>query len=140
MSIIVTDNDISSTGTLTLNNRSIAEVAYSGDYNDLSNKPTIGSDGMLIDQWYSDDKRYWLRKHDDGFIEQGGWCSSPSQTVTVTLNTAFTSAEYYANVVPVYGGNQANYNPEIQQKTTQTFFYNSMLAKSLEGYWYACGY
>ena len=41
MSISIANNNISSSGTLTLNNKALSNVAFSGSYNDLTDKPSI---------------------------------------------------------------------------------------------------
>ena len=146
MSISIRSNNISSsTGTVTIDGNiaadNLSKVAFSGSYNDLTNKPNIGSGGQLADSW-EQDGNFW-RKYDDGYIEQGGISTTRGgDTTTITLNTSFTGTDYYANVVPTGNNSQGVQDAYTQfNRTTTTFQMFSWKMKFSDGYvWYACGY
>lgn len=69
-------------------------VATSGDYNDLTNKPTIPSspENYVTETWRSGSN--WYRKWSDGLIEQGGAFWADSSYPTMTFNTPFSNTDY----------------------------------------------
>lgn len=97
MSITLSNNDISSSDVLTVNDRPFSEVAFSGDYYDLTNTPTF-EQGTLTDSWVNGSN--WFRKYSDGFIEQGGRLGSDG-SVVVTFHTSFTTTNYTFIITPI---------------------------------------
>lgn len=69
-------------------------VATSGDYNDLTNKPTIPSspENYVTETWRNGSN--WYRKWSDGLIEQGGAFRTDSSYSTMTFNTPFSNTNY----------------------------------------------
>ena len=69
-------------------------VATSGNYNDLTNKPTIPSSpkNYVTKTWRSGSN--WYRKWSDGLIEQGGAFLTDSPYPTMTFNTPFSNTDY----------------------------------------------
>lgn len=145
MSISIANNNISSSGTLTLNNRALSTVAFSGDYDDLTNKPSIGSGGTIVDSW-SDNDGNWFRKYDDGWIEQGGvyTAATNTKTQTVSLNTNFAKNTYC--VIISYSSTYTN-----ERTINTSHVYNSCTVSQFKAYigyvdhethlyWTACGY
>lgn len=83
MTITIANNNINSSGTLTLNSKALSDVAFSGDYNDLINAPSIES-GQLVSKW-DDGAGGWYRKYSDDWIEQGGYSISNTTNRSVTF-------------------------------------------------------
>lgn len=87
----------------------------------------------------------WYRKWSDGFIEQGGlYTNTEGATVTLTLNTAFGSANYAFYRSPQWAGSQLSGTyycmgylskaaSSVQFRTDPPAYYAKMD-------WYACGY
>ena len=146
MTITIANNNINSSGTLTVNNRALSNVAFTGDYDDLTNKPNIGSGGLLVDSWNDDDGN-WYRKYDDGFIEQGGVTSGgklPTIT-TITLHRSFSSVNYTIAFCPYGAPVTGGYNNGLQEgsKTTSRFSIvgHDAANKTINNFsWYAAGY
>lgn len=96
MAITIATNNISSSGTLTLNNQQLSTVAFTGNYDDLTNKPD--SDGsVIVDSWR--DGSEWYRVYRDGRIEQGGSLTNTNAADGITANTvtfvkSFTTTSY----------------------------------------------
>lgn len=93
MAITITDNDISSNGTLTLNNKQVADVAFTGSYDDLIDKPTNDGNSQVVEVWVADDHSQWYRKWNDGYIEQFGIVSNVLEQnwTDVTFPIPFTT-------------------------------------------------
>lgn len=76
-----------------LNKPNLAAVATSGNYNDLSNKPSLPAtpEAYVIDSWT--EGANWWRKWSNGFIEQGGCVENiqGNQGATVSFHIKFTS-------------------------------------------------
>lgn len=74
-------------------------VATSGNYNDLSNKPSIPAtpNAYVTKTWHSGTE--WYRVWSDGFIEQGGHGTGS----TCTFSKAFSNTNYTFNVQPSSG-------------------------------------
>lgn len=139
MTITIANNNINSSGTLTLNNRALSDVAFTGDYDDLVNKPNIGSGGMLVDSWTENTE--WYRTYDDGFIEQGGYMSATNRTVSFNKQFANRCMSICCQLDNASGG--ANGFAQIYNVTTSSFFIRARTNGSTyydPGYWYACGY
>lgn len=123
-----------------INKPTLATVATTGSYNDLSNKPTIPPTpkSYITTNWRSGGN--WYRKWSDGFIEQGGYASSTTQEVSITLNVAFSNTNYTVVAASTVGGSQYNYNPNVGDRTTTSFRYNTMIGKASGVLWIAYGY
>lgn len=69
-------------------------VATSGDYNDLTNKPSMPATpkAYITETWKNGSN--WYRKWSDGLIEQGGalWLDASYQVMT--FNTPFSNTDY----------------------------------------------
>lgn len=93
MSITIANNDVTtSANSLSINGRELVEVAFSGSYNDLVDKPS-GGNSQLSEVWVSDDHTQWYRKYSDGYIEQYGIISDVKDeaSVSVTFPTSFAT-------------------------------------------------
>lgn len=146
MSITIATNNISSsTGTVTINGdiaaNNLANVAFSGDYNDLINRPN-GTGTNIVDSGTLDDGTFW-RVYDDGYIEQGGPVPYGSNTnVTVTFPAEFTDSSSYV-IFKNIGSTVTIYNPP--DAAVSFFNYTATSAQTRQGanykaHWYACGY
>ena len=127
------------TGALTMNN-----VAFSGNYDDLSNRPAIpASPNAYLVQTWSNGQNWW-RKYSDGFIEQGGIVTNSGNgytTTTINLNIAFRSTNY--SVCPIGTWNDGTGKGSvIKGKTTTNFVVEwvTYISNRLYACWYACGY
>lgn len=127
------------TGSLTLNN-----VAFSGNYNDLNNRPSIppSPHAYLIQAW--NNGQNWWRKYSDGFIEQGGIVTNAGNgytTTTINLNIAFSSTNY--SVCPIGTWKDGTGKGSVIKGKTETYFvveWVSYTSNGLYPCWYACGY
>lgn len=149
MSISISSNNIASTtGTVTIagniSANNLADVAFSGDYEDLVNKPTIGSGGTIVDSWHNSDKTQWYRKYDDGFIEQGGICIERQATKIINFSANFTTSNY------IIVANSHDYSNDVRVVTIAAKTRTSVTLYVINGNedvssndpfdWYACGY
>ena len=82
----------------------------------------------------------WYRVWSDGWIEQGGYITSTSQSGSVTFLKPFSDTNYTILVTSLVAGAAANYNPAVTARTATSFTYNSNIGKAFNGTWYACGY
>lgn len=81
-------------------NLGLHAVATSGDYNDLSNRPSIPATpkAYVTTTWRSGAQ--WYRRWSDGWLEQGGrlklevWTGGDNPNKTFSLPTAFSNATY----------------------------------------------
>ena len=133
MSITLSNNNISSSDALTVNNRTFSEVAFSGDYEDLKNKPNVSSGGTLIDSWH-DDNGNWCRQYDDGWIEQGGLVANGS---SVTLHAPYSDTNFKILFSPT-GIPQRETLMISVSKTTSAISINQWGADRFN--WYTQGY
>lgn len=102
-------------------------VATSGNYNDLSNKPSIPAtpNAYVTKTWHSGTE--WYRVWSDGFIEQGGHGTDS----TCTFSKAFSNTDYTFNVQPSSGYSEhpdwiaayENRNRRTQLRT-EIFYYS----------------
>lgn len=127
----------------------LASVATSGSYNDLSNKPTIPTQGLTLVA-SSSSTASWYRKYSDGWIEQGGYFHNSSRTATHTFSLAFKNT----NISLVFGeagagGVNTTNSPHhaaavsIETFTTTGFTVFTGDDDSFNAawlFWYACGY
>lgn len=120
MSITIATNNIASSGTLTLNNRALSDVAFTGSYDDLIDKPNTGSGGQLIESYYNNGE--WYRVYDDGWIEQGGYRDIRANAiVTVTLHKQFSDTSYSAHFTQIGTTWINGGGVQVNNKTTSTF-------------------
>ena len=117
---------------------SLATVAKTGSYNDLSNKPSIPASpkAYVTTTYNSGNKGY--RKWSDGYIEQWGRFTCVDGENTITFPTAFSSYSI------VQGGYEDGNNSDARtrgrayasNKTTFKIYAFSGAACT----WYACGF
>lgn len=147
MSITLKSNNISSsTGTVTIDGNIAAEnlsqVAFSGDYNDLTNKPPFSSGGQLVDD--NVDGTQWFRKYSDGWIEQGGYVSNVPMygSVTTSLVVPLSNTDYTI-VIGSAGGSESICKVSTSSKTTSSFVISRQYTGNGRGdgpcYWCAYG-
>ena len=124
---------------------SLATVAKTGSYNDLSNKPSIPATpkAYITETWQSGTN--WYRKYSDGWIEQGG--VSPSKNYysgdkKVTLHQAFKNTNYVALAVPNgLSANNSLYGAATIESTATSYFrIESDVNGKMSFKWYACGF
>ena len=132
MSISIANNNISSSGTLTLNNKALANVAFSGSYNDLSDKPNLGSGELLTDSW-NDGSGNWYKVYQNGWIEQGGRFNRGGYGYTdVTFHKPFTTVPLWIDCA--HGGDHRAARPNYASTTKMNTGYES------DTMWIACGF
>lgn len=150
MSVTIANNNIASSGTLTINNQQLGKVAFSNSYNDLDDTPSI-EDSQIIDQWIDNDKATWYRKYANGFIEQGGSVDTDfasGKTITISFHVPFSTANYSfirsSQVLNESGDNGApfaRYVSAYQQKmSTSVTFRQDGRNYSKQYCWIAFGY
>ena len=88
------------------------------------------SKGYVTATWKSGTSGY--RKWSDGYIEQWGRVST---STTVTLNTAFSNANY--GLVIAQSGAPNTWSTNVSSLTATTFYIGNVYSA---GFWYACGY
>ena len=101
----------------------------------------ISSVGGVTKTWKSSDGTQWYRVFSDGFIEQGG-TGTGADVTTITLNTPFAKADYYASVTPVGNNSEGVMDAyTLFNKDTEKFsLYNWKIKTVGNVVWYACGY
>ena len=92
----------------------------------------------IINTWKSTDGSTWYRKWSDGFIEQGGKITSV--TTTISLHTAFTTANYTITVRQRGSESAKISRVSITDRTTSSFNLEYCTSEMLPISWYACGY
>lgn len=124
----------------------LANVATSGSYNDLSNKPDLSAKANIdlsnctkpyITETYVNGTS-WYRVYSDGWCEQGGVSARNLQTIRLLKAYANTDYIVFGNIITtdaqqVYG-NQVN----IMTKTTTNFSFPN--SSGAQRQWHACGY
>lgn len=137
--ITIANNDISSTDQLTINHKNLSDVAFSGSYNDLTDKPNIGSGGMLATRWEDDNN--WYRTYDDGFIEQGGQLGSSDSRVTFPQPfNELPKSITFSQTNPSSSSVERIAHGTHPTTTGMTLSGVSSTTTSSGAYWYACGY
>ena len=133
-------------------NLGLAIVASSGDYNDLSNKPSIPlKPKAYIVETYRNGTE-WYRVWSDGWLEQGGRYRAPSTAIhTITFLKPFANTEYTLSTQtgdPVNNNWYTNFATAREFQAGQyatTHFKKFMSGKDLGEdsfsycVWYACG-
>lgn len=124
-------------------NLGLATVASSGDYNDLSNKPSIPANpkAYIVETYRNGTE--WYRVWSDGWLEQGGYKDGDTKG-TITFLKPYISAEYTITAVAIgtnTSGSTPGAQPQSKKINTTGFGYyagiNSYLWDGL--YWYTCG-
>ncbi len=91
----------------------------------------------------------WYRKWSDGWIEQGGYCSTfTSGTHTLNLNIAFSNTAYYfarssqSSVLDsTLSANMRDSGYHSKTTSTVSMYWNTDMTNSRKGFdWYACGF
>ena len=129
-------------------NLGLHAVATSGNYNDLSNKPTIPATpkAYVTETWTGHNG--WYRKYSDGWIEQGGLVSGVlgKENFVVNYPTPFGAVPTFQFTQPTLGAECGFvYRLATRTPTTTTltnFSGYSTHGENQMGYidWYACGY
>lgn len=134
--VVLSVNDIkpASNGNVSLG---LHAVAASGDYNDLTNKPMIPStpNAYVTLAWKAGGN--WCRRWSDGFIEQAGVFTAANERL-VTLCTDFSTTSYVVFLNAVDTDN--HFLKTVYKRTVSTFQVKPTDSKTLDYYWYACGY
>lgn len=128
------------------NTSSLATVATSGSYNDLTNKP---SGTVSLVSSYSSGTT-WYRKYSDGWIEQGGYFYNSSRSTVHTFSLAFSSTNISLVFGEAGGGgvntstlpdHAAAVSIETLNTTGFTLYTGDDDSFNSAGmFWYACGY
>ena len=120
------------------NKPSLHKVATSGSYTDLSNKPSIPStpNGYVTNSWRSGAN--WYRVWSNGWIEQGGVASfSNTQSGTVKFNRTFVhspSVVWTPLTQTICVGN-------LKSVSTSRFSWTfNVGGRTGSSHWYACRY
>lgn len=117
-------------------NLGLAMVASSGDYNDLSNKPSIPANpkAYIVETYRNGTE--WYRVWSDGWIEQGGYFEKKRDTaLIITFLKPYADENYtLTDMLARYNGSM----PKLATKTTTAF---SMVTNSwdYDMYWRAEG-
>lgn len=124
-----------------INATNLADVAYSGDYNDLLNRPS-NSSGSIIES--SSDGKQWYKKYSDGWIEQGGYTVQAGRGGTrVNFIVPYTNVQT-VNVIAVQADTSGDDDYlgqcSVHSLTVSTFNISSCQAGTFHAYWRASGY
>ena len=120
-----------------------AEKALNGKPNGSltwDGKPVVS----LIASWRSGTS--WYRKYSDGWIEQGGYITTSSNTEhTINLHTAFSNTNYFLvkqlGFNGYYSGGISGQFSSVWGLTTSSFKTYGFTATGVNAFrWYACGY
>ncbi len=132
------------------NSSSLATVATSGSYSDLSNRPTIPTSGSvvtLVSSSYNSSTGSWYRKWSDGYIEQGSICTSTGTSYkTITFPTSFSSTNYIVQMTNNYNSSLGDVigSPMVKNRLTTLFEVAPYIASGGMGkisfLWCAFGY
>lgn len=122
-------------------------VATSGNYNDLSNKPTIpASPNIYVTQSGSSGSNQY-RVWSTGFIEQWGLLNGSTDGGTITFPKRFSTTTYIFVVTPNEEGAGGALFYWGTSKKTNSSIYSSIYGSSSNGYdgaskqsWYAAGF
>lgn len=123
-------------------NLGLAIVASSGDYNDLSNKPSIPvKPNAYIVETYRNGTE-WYRVWSDGWLEQGGTIQGNRKTIT--LLNPYADANYCVYTTPSElisndSSNGTGYAPYCFGITTTRFKISAYNQSTRYTFWYACG-
>lgn len=130
---LIKSNFISTADTVQTSEVTLATVATTGAYSDLSGRPS----SVIVDTYINGTE--WYRLWSDGWCEQGGVTSSLSETVTLLKEMADTN--YTVNVTCKRGtaaqsaeGNSCGYSVS----TTQIFVHSGVT--NYGAYWTIAGY
>ena len=161
-SAVTVDSALSSTSTNPVQNKvintalaakaaisSLAKVATSGSYSDLSNKPTIPTSGSvvtLVSSSYDSTTGSWYRKWSDGYIEQGGIVRPASSitNTTVTFPVAFSKKTY--GLLCGLVSPQSTYTCVCADISSVSYGLTSFVVRNAKSdafvgrFWYAFGY
>lgn len=101
-------------------NLGLAIVASSGDYNDLSNKPSIPANpkAYIVETYRNGTE--WYRVWSDGWIEQGGRVDDTVTQVTLTFLKPFANTDYTVTLGSECKVHANYYIPKIYSATTTT--------------------
>lgn len=138
MSVTIANNNISSSGELTINNNSLATVAFSGDYNDLTNRPTTGSGSTVVERWSQGTE--WYRVYDDGWIEQGGNVPDGSGITLYTKTFAKPFSDTNYTIVASGEYSEDGRDNRVMAHTATEFKYYHGFTTSAPMRFRACGY
>jgi hypothetical protein len=122
-----------------------APVDISGKANvDLDNLSAAGeakiqtvSPRYLTDSYYNAAASVWYRVYSDGWVEQGGYSDSSSNTTTtVTFLKPMKNSNYFAIASRIYPSSNAAGQSLVLEQTTTTLKYALSVNRT---YWYVCG-
>ena len=84
----------------------------------------------------------WYRVWSDGWIEQGGYATTPSGggSFTINLNKAFSTTNYQIIANAVSDASVVQYYPYAQFKGRTTSSFKAVFYPNVGFYWYAYGY
>ena len=103
------------------------------DYNDIK-----GLKAYIVETYINGTS--WYRVYSDGWCEQGGHTNSSNQQVTITLLKTYKDTNYSPIAISNTSGSAANYNSSVNNLTTSSFQFNSMVNKACYCFWEAKGY
>lgn len=126
------NNTVTSTSTAQAATAKAVKTAYDKAVAAYNKANTATAKAYITATWKSGSS--WYRKWSDGFIEQGGYCSS---TGTVTLHTPYTGVNY--NVVFGLRTSCGNHYFTSVNELTKTYF-KICLPYGHPAYWVAMGY
>lgn len=98
----------------------------------------------LVESWQSG--THWYRKYSDGWIEQGGYIGTSSNTEhTINLHTAFSNTNYFLvkqlGFNGYYGSGISGQYLNVWGLTTSSFKTYGFTVAGVNAFrWYACGY
>lgn len=121
-------------------------VATSGNYNDLTNKPSIPAtpSAYIVGKWSSG--RSWYRVWSDGWIEQGGALTEELSDTTrwIALHKRMATNTYTTIVSKRYTGSHAHKSLAAGGQTNTGFNINIQSTYKYDGStqveWYVCGF
>lgn len=133
-------------------NLGLHAVATSGDYNDLTNKPTIPSRPDVYVTTQSRRGSGGYRVWSNGFIEQWGICTGTTYNITiddsynnavnVSLNKAFSTKTYQIYTTQSFYSSEYQDYAVVYRPNTTTSKFTLLVSGSSPQYcyWYVCGY
>lgn len=94
----------------------------------ITNNATVTKPISVVETYYNSTTKEWYRKYSDGWIEQGGYCSTPTQwndydTHGVTFKEEFTAAPLMIHCIETVSGTSSGYQGlySVEEVSTSGF-------------------
>lgn len=139
----VTTSVLNSKGYLTTS--SLSDYAKKTDLNSYATTSSLSSyiktstlKSYVTETWQSGTS--WYRKYSDGWIEQGGVVSAPSNSTVTTFHNPFKNTNYTIFASPRVNGNFWTVPACAYPESSSSFRHGVYGGSSDDMSWYACGY